>query len=309
VLGPDRTSDLYQDARDLVEKWFKRKDRFEDLSAVKILSLESKNNFLLKTSAGEIPVNYIMDRLDRVSDGVYRVVDYKSNRVPLSESQLRRKLQARLYSLMVQIKFKDAKEIRVQFDFLRHGPVEVVFTRDDNVVMYRELQRRAEDILNTPDNKARETLNPECGWCVRKSSCKTLISHVAGGGILGKTPEELADLHAQIQAAEKARKILLDEIETALLTYCIENDMLEFETDNGALISVQAKTRREVDNEAAGIILSSLGLATQFQKFSVTDIDRILRQGLVTGPHADLLKAAIHKKMSDPSIKVDHSGY
>ncbi len=308
VLGASRTTDLYEDAHDLAKRWFHAKGRKEDLDSVEILSLESKNNFLLKTSAGEIPVNYIMDRLDRIGPNKYRVVDYKSNRVGLSHNQLRKKIQAKLYALMVQIKYPKAEEIWVQFDFFRHGPVEVKFTREDNVNTYRELQRRTEEILNTPDDKTPETLNTDCGWCVRKAECKKLLSHEAVGGILGKSPEELAKIHYELASAEKARKILLDDVETALLQYAINNDVLEFETPHG-MVEVVAKMRREVNSEAAGAVLSALGLAREYQKFSVTDIDRILKQGLVTGPQAELLKMSIRKKMSDPSIKVDHSGY
>lgn len=306
VLGPDRTTDLYHDAHDLASKWFHAKGRYDDLASVEILSLESKNYFMLPSSKGDLKVNYIMDRLDRVSPGEYRVVDYKSNRVALTENQLRGKLQAKLYALMVQIKYKDAQRIWVQFDFFRHRPVEVLFTRDDNVKMYRELRRRAEDILATDENQVKETLNDECGYCVRKSSCETLLRHVAAGGILGKTPEELAEIHYDLQSAEKASKILLAEVEDALLKYCIENDTMEFETPSG-IVSVVGKQRREVNHSAAAAVLGPL--AGEYQRFSVTDIDRIIKQGVVSGPQADLLRASIIKKTSEPTIKVDHSGY
>lgn len=308
VFGPNRTIPEYEDAHDICQRWFYAPNRLEDLEAVKILSLESKNSFELKTSAGIIPVNYIMDRLDRIGENEYRVVDYKSNRVALNTTQLRKKLQARLYALMVQIKYKDAQKIWVQFDFLRHSPVEVLFTREDNVTMYRELQRRAENIINTPENKARETLNDECGWCVRKSSCKQLLSHVAVGGILGKTPDELADVHYQITSQSKAQAGLLSQIEDLLLTYALQENLLEFDTDNGSHVQVVAPMRRSVNSEAAGVILGSVGLARDYQRFSVTDIDRIIKQKLVTGPQAELLKATIVKKQGDPAIKVDHSG-
>jgi hypothetical protein len=308
VLGPSRTSELYEDAHQIAERWFNTKGRREDLDSVKILSLESKNNFPLKTSAGEIPVNYIMDRLDRVSEGVYRVVDYKSNRVALTPNQLRRKLQARLYSLMVQIKYPDAKEIWVQFDFLRHSPVEVKFTRDDNIVMFRELQRRAEDILKTPDDQAPETLNIDCGWCVRKSSCKKLLSHLEVGGVLGKTPEELAEIHYKLASAEKARKILLDEIETALLNYCVQNDVLEFETPAG-IVSVEGKSRRKLDSRAAGLVLEAAGVAKDYMSFTMASIDKLLKGKELSDGQKMLLRMAISKELSDPSIKVDHSGY
>lgn len=306
VLGPDRTDPLYLDARDIAKKWFYRDQRYEDLADVKILSLESKNYFMLKTSAGEIKVNYIMDRLDEVSPGVYRVVDYKSNRVALTPQQLKRKLQARLYALMVQIKYPKATEIWVQFDFLRHEPVQVKFTRDDNVVMYRELVRRAEDILAMDENKLPERLNTECGYCVRKSVCKTLVSHIGGGGVLGRSVDELAKLHHQITSQKKAQEILLNEIEDLLLKEAIENQLLEYDTDN-AIVTVKAPVRRSVDSEMAALIVGP-EIAAEHQKFSPTDIDNLIKRGVVTGGKVDLLKATVTKKVGEPTIKVEYTG-
>lgn len=308
VLGPNRTTADYQDAYDICKKWFSAPDRRKDLEAVKILSLESKNDFPLKTSVGDIKFNFIMDRLDQIGPNEYRVVDYKSNRVPLTAKQLRKKLQARLYALMVQIKYKDAQRIWVQFDFLRHGPVEVLFTRDDNVVMYRELQRRAEDIINTPEGSAPETLNSDCGWCVRKPSCKKLLSHTTAGGVLGKSIDELSKIHLEITSQQKAQEILLNQIEDLLLQEAVNNGLLEYETEYG-VVEVQLKTRRKVDNEMAAAILGPSGLASEYQRFSVTDIDSIIKKKLLPQGVLDMLKATLIREASDPTVKVDHSGY
>jgi hypothetical protein len=307
VLGPDRTSELYKDAYDLCFKWFHTKDRYEDLSSIEILSLESKNSFPIKTSIGVKPVNYIMDRLDRIGPKEYRVVDYKSNRIGLTAAQLRKKLQARLYALMVQIKYKDAERIWVQFEFLRHGQVEVLFTRDDNITMYRELQRRTEGIVQTPDNKVPETLNEECGYCVRKASCKKMTSHIQVGGILSKTPDELAEIHYEIANQAKAQKLLLDQVEDLLLQYAIQEELTEFDTPFGE-VKVVLPMRRSVNNEMAAAVLGPSGLLQDYQHFSVTDLDRIIKNKLLPQGQLDLLKLCIVKKAGDPTVKVDHSG-
>lgn len=306
VFGPNKSTPEYDDAQQICSKWFNRKDRYEELAAVQILSLESKNSFPMKTSEGEIPFNYIMDRVDRIAPGEYRVVDYKSNRVPLTGAQLRQKLQARLYALMIQIKYKDATRIWVQFDFLRHEPVETLFTRDDNIVMFRELKARTQGIIDTPAKKVRETLNPDCGWCVRKASCKTLLGHIRVGGVLGKTPDELAVIHQQITDQAKAQKLLLDQIEMLLLEEAIRAEVLEFDTEGGSHVEVTLPQRRAVDTAKAGAVLQRLGLAGDYQRFSVTDIDNILKKKLATGPDAEELRKSIIKKAGEPSVKVSH---
>lgn len=307
VLGANRTSAEYEDAKTLCDKWFHRKGRYDELAAVEILSLESKSSFPLKTQAGEIPFNYIMDRMERIGPGEYRVVDYKSNRVGLSENQLRRKLQARLYALMVQIKYKDAQRIWVQFDFLRHGPIEVLFTREDNVVMYRELQRRANDIINTPENRAPETINEDCTWCVRKPACKKLTSHINVGGIMSLDPDQLADLHYKLANQLKAAEGLKAQIEERLLAYAINEDLLEFETNTGTVTVTASAKRQIVDHDVVAAILGPL--AGDIRKFSVTDLDRVIKNGQVTPQQAELLKLNMKKKLGDPTVKVEHSKY
>jgi hypothetical protein len=307
VLGPDRTTELYKDARDLCFKWYHTKGRYEDLSKVKILSLESKSKFEIKTSLGIKPVNYIMDRLDQIGPEEYRIVDYKSNRVALNERQLRKKLQARLYSLMVQIKYPKAERIWVQFEFLRHGQVEVLFTRQDNIDTYRELQRRTEEIINTPDNRVPEVLNDECGYCVRKASCKKLQSNIAVGGVFSKTPEELAKLHYTLTSQRKAQEIALNEIEDQLLQYALKEELTEFDLGE-THVDIKLPVRRRVDTDMAAIILENNGLISEFRRFSVTDLDRIIKQKLMPEDQITLLKLCLIKEHGDPTVKVDHSG-
>lgn len=309
ILGPDRSTPEYDDAHSVAARWLRRPGIKEDLESVKVLSAESKTQFELRNPlGGVIPFSYIYDRLDRQNPGEYRVVDYKSQRVPLNERQLRKKLQARLYALMVQITHKDAERIWVQFDFLRTGPVEVLFTRQDNVVMWKELQRRVQDIIDTDENKAPEKLNPDCSWCVRKASCKKLQSHIQVGGILSKSVDELAEIHRELANQKKAQEQLLDDIETQLLAYAAREELLEFDTPAGT-VEVIAKKRRKVDSEAIDAILKPFGLADQFRRYSVTDVDKILKDKLLPDGAAAILKSAIQVDVSDPSIKIDYSGY
>lgn len=303
VFGPDRSIPEYTDARNLCYDWFHRDGQEAKLTGVKILSLESKNKFMHKTSAGEIPVNYIMDRLDKTGPTQYRVVDYKSNRNALTPGQLRKKLQARLYALAVQITYKDATEIWVEFDFLRHGPVGVNFTRDDNVATFRMLQRAIKRIINTPDTRIPETLNSECGWCVRKASCKTLQNHINAGGILGKSLEDMAVMHKKLVDQRSAQEELISEIEKQLLTHAAQNDMLEYETES-AVVRVTASKRRKPNHSAIATILGD-DLAKELGTFTVGAIDKIIKDGRVNAGQAMLLKAAMPLTIGDPTVKIE----
>lgn len=308
IFGPDRTLPFYEDAKTILLNWFMRDDIYDYLCSVKILSLESKNSFGVKGTDPatekkvEVPFNYVMDRVDRISPTEIKVVDYKTNRHALTEAQLRRKKQARYYALAIQIVFPKTERITVEFDFLRHHPVSTVFTREDNIITWRELVRSLQQILNTPEDRAPETLNPMCGYCIRKASCATLASNIAAGGILSKDLKYLADLHAKLADQQKAQNLLMGEIELLLLNHAVEQDVLEYEVD-GTLVEVVPKTRRTVNNEVVAAILG--GSALQYANFTVTQVSKLLtRNSPLTEIQKDLLKQAITVEVQEPKVKI-----
>lgn len=302
VFGPDQSLPEYEDSHTLCYNWFHRDGLEAKFAARRILSLESKNNFPIETTAGVKPVNYIMDRLDKIGNTEYEVVDYKTNRVALTPEQLKNKIQARLYAVAVQIAFKDATSIWVTFDFLRHRPVSAEFSRADNIATWRMLQRATQRIVDTPDSRAPETLNPECGWCVRKADCKALQNNIAVGGIFSKDVNELAKKYNELDDLMNAHASLRDEIEMLLLQHAIANDTLDFETDD-AVVQLTAKARRVPQHAAIAAILGR-DLALDTAKFRVSDIDRLIKDGSVTREQAELLKVAMPPEVGDPKIKV-----
>lgn len=308
VFGSNRSTSEYEDAWDLCYRWYHRDDQEAYFRSVKILSLESKLQHPLPVvidgKKDTRPFNYIMDRVDRIAPNHYKVVDYKSNRVALTEQQLRKKRQARYYALMIQIQHKDAEKIEVEFDFLRHRPVKVEFTRDDNVETWRELRRATQRIIDTPDTRLPETLNPNCGWCVRKADCKTLQKNIAVGGIMSKNVDDLTRIYASITDQQKAQKALLDQIEMMLLTHAAENDELDFETEN-ANVTVVAPTRRKVNVQWVASVLGAD--VSEYANFTVTTVDKLMKKGSpLTDKQRELLKVgAFEYVMGDPSVKVE----
>lgn len=308
IFGTDRNRPEYEDARTLLRNWINRDGQYERLAEVQILSLEAKVSFPVpfENEDGkkqEVPFNYLMDRLERVDEDTIRVVDYKSNRVALTEAQLRKKKQARYYALAVQIKFPKTKKIIVEFDFLRHFPVSTVFTREDNIETWNELKRSVQTIINADGESAPETLNVDCGWCIRKSECKTLTSNTDAGGIVNKDINSLAESYERLVNQTKALGILKDEIEARLLGHAIETDVLEFETPT-ATVEVAGKTRRKVNKAVVLAILGSR--ASEFSNFTVTQVTDLLKRNnpTLTQQEKILMRTAIDVEIAEPTIKV-----
>jgi hypothetical protein len=59
----DHTSEIYVEGVEMLDKWYER----DHLANRQVLSCEIKKSFPIKTSIGDIPFNYILDRFDKLS--------------------------------------------------------------------------------------------------------------------------------------------------------------------------------------------------------------------------------------------------
>lgn len=307
-FGPDFTVPEYKDGRQILVSWFHRPSTFETIIPAQVLSVETKNNFPLKVFYNGqwvvIPFNYIFDRLDRIGDGEYRVVDYKSNRMSLTVDELRDNIQARAYAIAVATKYSDAKRIWVQFDFLRHESIGVVFTREDNVASYRMLQRIAQRIVDQdPNEKTPETLNPECLWCIRKATCETLASNVDVGGILAIDANEAAVKYHDIKAKAKALDLLVSDLEKYLILHAASLGETDFETED-TQVRVFSGMRRKVDIEKVAQIVGPRIMQQYNGVIRVTDLDSLYNHPELTPGQKAAIRASITKVPGNPSVKV-----
>lgn len=305
--GNLKEDENYLDGVKMLKAWFKR----TDFTGVKVLSVEIKENFPLPTSAGEIPLNYIWDRHDELSNGVLKVVDYKTNRWGINPSDLKQKLQARLYALAAAIKYKgtDYKEIWVEFDMLRHdGPVGVSFSRDDNAETYRHIQRLAEKIIEEDEGFQNETLNPECNFCPRKAKCGALRRNILIGGIQSVDSEDLVDLRAMMEWQKKGVGALIAELDERILAEAKELDVFSFDSDSNTL-NIGVSSRRAVDADRVEKVVGE-ELFGKFGGRSLTmgNLDKMLKSPLLTDEQKAQIKTLIFKSHGEPRVSVKAKG-
>jgi len=318
----DTSRPEYEDGWALVEAWWLRSvspDVTEGWDEFDVLSTEIKSTFMVPTSVGDVPFNYIFDRFDKMKKlgpHVYRVVDYKSNRAPESSETLHDKIQARCYALAAQIQHPDAEKIYVSFDMLRHsGLVETSFTRQDNIDTFYYLIDTAERIIATPDTYtdpatgevkpriAPETLNPMCGFCVRKASCKELQKNQLMGGVVGnESLDELVEIRALAKIAADANKKLTDELDKLIKAQVEEYDVDGVST---GLVDMKMKVTnyRTVDSERVfNIIGEELFAFYGGFNMNIGKIDEMLKGDHLTPDQKEELKAAIRRSPSAPRV-------
>jgi RecB family exonuclease len=295
----DFGTSAFADGAALVAKWYDyNKMGLKD----QVLSCEVKENFAIKTSMGDIPFNYIYDRCDRIDSVTYRVVDYKSLRAPVNPADLKRKIQPRAYALAAQIKYPEAEKIWVTFDMLRYEPVGTVFTREENAETWRYLKRAAERIIAVDEDDTVETLNDECKWCIKKSTCDTLARANAGGSVFGLTPVQLAEKKMQVASQLQALKYVNDELDKELMKYAEEQDSFEFSVGEFN-VKFGSRPRRSANSNAIANIVGG-ELAQRYGNFTISKIDDMLKDCVLTDEQVRAVKEQITTNYSDPSPTV-----
>jgi hypothetical protein len=302
----DCSGEVYEDGVDMLKRWYER----TDLGTTTVLSAEIKSNFMVPTTQGDIPFNYVWDRFDELGDGQYRVVDYKTNRWGLRPEDLKKKIQARCYGLAAAIQLKNMgleyERIWVEFDLLRHSSVGIVFTREENIATWQFIKDSAEKILATDPNNPPETLNNECRFCVRKQACKALKKNITVGGVFSvATAQDAVDLRAAMQYQMNGLAAAIKELDDVILADAKAQDVLEFESDMNRL-KIGVSSRKSVDAERAEMILGPT-LFHKYGKASITmaDVNKLLKGSELTEEQKKALKAAIYNKIGEPSVKVE----
>lgn len=301
--------DGYEDGISMLKTWFKR----TDLSEVRIISTEQKLQFMLPTSIGDIPFNYIFDRFDQVGPREFKVVDYKSVRLPVSPEDLHRKVQPRTYALAAAILLKSQDIpydiIRIEFDLLRYDTVGTFFRHEDNLQTWASLKRVAEKIIATPEGKAPYTLNPECNFCPIKAKCPELMKSIAFGGAVGLDTETLIDIRAQMEWQKKAVTQGISELDDLLLVRAREADTLEFTTAVNKM-TVAVSSTRTVDADMVETVVGG-DLFTRYGGKSITmsSFDKLIKDPNITDQQRVRLRSLIGKKVGDPRVKVESNGF
>jgi RecB family exonuclease len=309
LISPDINTEWYREGRAILIGWFNRPYMLEDIIGCKIISLEEKNFFevpVLDRVANEIikiRFNYIMDRFDDLGGGEIRVVDYKSQRQPLRAEDLRENIQAKVYALAALILYPNATRIWVDFDFLRHEKIGVVFTREDAKNTWQTLKQIAQDIMDTDEDDASEQLNPECTYCVRKPSCLKLRSNIDAGGVMGLDIDDLAEVMADIADKLKGLNQLKNEVEKRLLMHGEETDQIEWDAPVGR-VKVGASGRRDMDFDKLSAILGPAIVAECKGRLTLSVVDDLILSGRLTPSQQAAVRGITKKKYGESYVRV-----
>ncbi|AKJ71833.1 hypothetical protein TIN4_36 [Tsukamurella phage TIN4] len=309
---PDPKNKWYADGLDMLERWYAR----TNLDDVEVLMVEKKIRVPIKTSIGEVPYTFIFDRLDRFEENgkvIIRVVDYKTWRQVLTSATLREKPQARLYGMAIQLAFKELAaelgeelspdEIWVSFDQLRYDAAEVRLTRDDNVETWRYVRRVAERIIAEPD-PGKRSLNPECQFCVAKSTCPLVTKNVDAGGIMAIQGDrnEMAKRLYELEGASKAIRYAIDEVVEEMLKDAMDTDEINYDTEDYN-VEFKSSRRKSYDPSKVREIVGP-AIFAQMDKVTNAEVEKLLKGAALTPSQKSLLRSSVKESISEPKPKI-----
>lgn len=320
----DFDTDEYKDGYDLTIRWFKRNNLVEK-PMIGVETVEVKETIKVPYDHPEgishtcpkcvdagygqgvclVDFNYLMDRVDQLEETVWEVVDYKTVRVPIQPNELEVKLQARAYALAIQIKHPNATRIKVTFDLLRHEPVSIWVTKEDNIRFWNFLCTETQRIVDLDENDVRPVLNAECGFCVKKYSCELMTKNIAGGGVHSLSPDEAAAMIVKLKEQIKANNRIVDDLEEKVMRHAAHSEQLEWRTEDGGLdIEITASRRRTFDAKEAAEIMGP-ELFAQMGNMTLGNLEKITKDESLDADMRARLKALIGFTNGNLGVKIN----
>jgi RecB family exonuclease len=176
---------LYEEGRTIL---MDRLDRVDP--ADKIVGLEL--SFELETPKGTPFLGHI-DKLIELDENTVAIVDYKTSRMALTQSEADSDIQLSMYDLAVSMLYPQYTTIVGAFDYLRLGNVISHRTKEQRAAFVDLLDTVYVEILKTGKEEAKPALNNFCGWCDFKRYCPTFQTLVEDPELLLPLASELPD--------------------------------------------------------------------------------------------------------------------
>lgn len=304
----------YDACRTMLENWYNRQN-WDDITVV---SVEEKRRFQVpvpglvwgdhphkvdEAQDGFMPFTYIRDRLDMRSDGLPQVIDYKTVAKPITPDDLRKKLQARIYGLATQIEYPEAEGVWVKFDLLRYDVVGTFFSKQDNAETWVYLKQLAARVFESDGTK--ETLNPECRYCVRAGVCQTLLSHKSVGGVLGVVDlAEAVDRLARLKWAMNGLKSEAEELEQYVLEAMEEDDLTEYAGEE-AVVKIKQRKTTKIDMTQLSQLVGPEVMGRYKKDPGVTEVNKMLKDPLIDDATKSRIKQLMRKVPGNSWLEAD----
>lgn len=193
-----------------------------DKSQARVIDLESSFNVLIKDENETHILRGKIDRIDKLDDGVFEIIDYKTNRSLPSQNSVDNNIQLSIYHLALLSRWPalNPDEVRLSLYFLKHSEkLSTKRTRKQLDETKKEILKIISEIKEScfPANPS-----PLCNFCGYRPFCPMwkheyqVKENPAGEEIIKEAVREYLSLKERAQKDTKR----IDELKQTINEYC-----------------------------------------------------------------------------------------
>ena len=270
ALTPE-VSELYnKSGREMLKNFYKRNPPWN----FSVVDTESHFEVLLtdeKSNKTHILAG-IIDRVDKIGEGEYEIIDYKTNRRLPSQKTVDDNLQMSIYHMALMRRWPglDPKKIKLSLYFLKHDEKMSSFRTPDKLSEIRE--RVIATIYDVEKRLSNSNFPPNpsklCDYCPYKSICpawKHLYKKGETDSFDEATLQKALQEYFSLKDLANKNDDRLSELQEIIKSYMDTNGLERVFDERGYYISKKLQKRFKYDFDKVREILMTNGLENQWE--------------------------------------------
>lgn len=240
-----------------------------------VLGLESYFEAPIKDKEEIHSITGKIDRIDKLKDDTFEVIDYKTSRSLPSQKSVDENMQLAMYHLGLLNKWPDLinRPVKLSLYFLRHG--EKLSTVKNGEKLKETTEKVLEIIDKIKISKFSPEINPLCDWCGFQSVCP-YFSHKFNPPAGEKTIDDkkikaIVEEYLEIKERSKKEASRVAELQSLINQYCDEAKIDRVFSDTG-YISRILQERYSYDEKKSMEILREIG---RLEEFLTVDVKKL----------------------------------
>lgn len=256
-----------------------------DPAKVQTVALEMPFQVTLERGSGREPlvVTGIIDRIDKLPDGRFEVIDYKTGRTLPSQDAVDQNLQLSVYWMAIRDRWpnRDMAGTLVSLYFVKHN--EKIRSRRT----VEDIDRTKREIFSIVDSiesgKFHPTPSALCGYCEYREKCP-MMRHKYRKAVAEDLAAEEAiagavDRYIQLKDEEKKLKLQIKSLSSDLLAYCEEHDLMKlFSESNSSSVALTRRETHGYDEQQLRTLLEEHGRWDDVRKLDAVALRRVVQE-------------------------------
>jgi len=244
-----------------------------------------------------------IDRIDRLDDGTFEVIDYKTTKKMPAQSDVDNNLQLLIYYLGIVNRWpsleKEDRPVKLSLYYLRHGEKLSVIRKKEVI---KETQQKILDLINQINkSKFEPRVNPLCDWCQYQQYCplyKHKFISEESPALDDKEIKEVIKEYFTIKEKQSIDNKRINELKQIINKYC-DDKSIDRIFGNEGYITRLPQQRFSYNFNKVKEILEPIGKWKE-----ILTIDKVKFKKVINSLPYDLKKQIDQTKTLDKEFKV-----